>query len=724
MSTPEIFSNNQRPLYIHSGTSNTSFIQMSNMLHQFGVQNHLFMLYLYDPDLGSIDPHDPELSRDIKMKVVQEILINPWYYLREVVRIRQSGGSSQFQLNRGTLAMIYLIYAYINFLGILPRQTFKTFSVAAALGHIYKYGSKNTHMAFLNKDADGVKENLGRVRETFDSLPPWLNVSEKKDVTNIQRIETAINNNSIQTYPPAMDPVKADLKGRGLSYPILWVDEIEWIKYIDIVYTAMAPAHSTASLQAASNYSPFGKFMTTTPNYIDEPTAVFVEGQIIGQSVPFSEFMYDMAIPDLRAYIKQTSSNDVVHIEYTWQELGFTPEWYEYQCRNLNNDLKKIAREIDLKRTVSNDSSPYPEEHIIEAEQHIVHPYKDVYVNSRWILQLYRKLVPGRPIALSCDPAAGRRQDNTAILINDLLDMKPIAFFESNRIQPHETKDFIETLLDELFPNAIVVIESNFDEMLVGSLATGRHGEKLNWEYRVKYIKVREDNSMNEGGSRKERIREYGFNTNSSNRDKMFDITLEIALRTEPDSFIIPKILRDLRCLTVEKGKVQARKGMHDDSLMSWLFLRHMFYNQLEYPNFHRMRRELLGQWASSRENTDLQQDVALQEAKRRELMKDSSFAQNMTRIDRMRKFSSVINNNTSNANDLFAREMMETDMMGSGLSETTLLKAPSGQPLNQQPTFFHDDDGLHVSSGIVDPENKRRKKMNERARSLLGLNR
>ena len=98
-----------RMIYIHKETSNKSFLDMHHYLKSIGVQNNDFFLALIDTGLAGVDPRDPHLSPAMKARILQEVRINYWYFLREVVRIPEQGGDvnsgAKFKLHRGNLAM-------------------------------------------------------------------------------------------------------------------------------------------------------------------------------------------------------------------------------------------------------------------------------------------------------------------------------------------------------------------------------------------------------------------------------------------------------------------------------------------------------------------------------------------------------------------------------------------------------------------------------------------
>jgi len=92
-----------KSFYAHVGTKNKSFLRVSEILAEKGIKNNKFMLALFDPGLADIDPYDPNLSEEMQGRILAEIVRNPWMFLREVVRVRVSGGQVPYALHLGNL---------------------------------------------------------------------------------------------------------------------------------------------------------------------------------------------------------------------------------------------------------------------------------------------------------------------------------------------------------------------------------------------------------------------------------------------------------------------------------------------------------------------------------------------------------------------------------------------------------------------------------------------
>lgn len=214
---------------IQTNTKNLSFVKLYKELKEMGIKNNKFFLRLYDRDLLNVDPFSKTLSELEKKKIVAEIRKNPYYYLREVVRIPIPGGVQRFELHRGNLALTWCIFNSLDFIIELPRQRYKTVSIVSALSWVFHFNTSNTHMIFNNKSLGDAKNNLKRFKDTIDNLPNFVKeaISSSGDENNIEKISSARRNNKIEIVGPQITEAEADKAGRGMSIPVFWGDELE-----------------------------------------------------------------------------------------------------------------------------------------------------------------------------------------------------------------------------------------------------------------------------------------------------------------------------------------------------------------------------------------------------------------------------------------------------------------------------------------------------------------
>ena len=67
-----------KTILIHKSTTNQSFLDMHYFLKSKGIQNNDFFLALLDPGLAGVDPRDPNLSPNMKIRILQECRLNYW----------------------------------------------------------------------------------------------------------------------------------------------------------------------------------------------------------------------------------------------------------------------------------------------------------------------------------------------------------------------------------------------------------------------------------------------------------------------------------------------------------------------------------------------------------------------------------------------------------------------------------------------------------------------
>ena len=211
--------------YIHDlETKNLSFIQTAKDLHTLGIKNNVFFLKLYDKSLRKVDPHSPFLTDDQIIKIINECMINPWYFLREVVRIPDQGGKGvPYQLHRANLASTWCYLNGIDHYLVIPRQKGKTQSIIAILNWVFLLGTTNSEFMFLNLDQTAANLNLDRLKKQRDLLPPYLQfklvTSDDgkiiKETDNVKTLVNPVNNNKIIAKPSAKSIEAAEKIGRG-----------------------------------------------------------------------------------------------------------------------------------------------------------------------------------------------------------------------------------------------------------------------------------------------------------------------------------------------------------------------------------------------------------------------------------------------------------------------------------------------------------------------------
>lgn len=465
-----MYGQTQSTIYYHMSTTNKSFLEMHKYLEDSGIQNNKFMLALLDPDLARIDPYDPNLSRQMKTKVLRECLYNPWYFFREIVRIPDSGQASgvKFELSRGNLALLFCLMMNLNSFLELPRQCGKTISSLCWYLYLFNFGTANAEMSFLNKKLDDSKLNLQRLREIRDLLPSYLKMdqafapdgSRVKGKNNVETLQHPVNSNKVRTVPSARNKVAAASLMRGRTTPIIYIDEYGFIPYNSIIYTNMVPAFNTASQNAKRNGSPYGMLITTTPGMLttDEGVEAFTLKE---SATPFSERWYDLTKEQIYDIVGSNTNSNFVYIKYTYPQLGKSEEWFRNICILMRKDWDGIRREVLLEWSNSTENSPFRAEDLDTIKGLLRQPINTVLLLNKYELKIYEKMNLKYPSLIGVDVSGGYQRDSSAITVVDSFSTRVTAELNSNFISTPELARIIYEIVSKWLPNAVVNIERN-----------------------------------------------------------------------------------------------------------------------------------------------------------------------------------------------------------------------------------------------------------------------
>lgn len=578
-------------IYYDYNTNNKSFLDIHNFLKDTGVQNNSFFLVILDPTLIGVDPRDPRLNRVMKQKIFAECLRNYWYFIREVVRVPDSGGTVAggipYRLHRGNLAMNYcLIYNYNIFME-LPRQHGKTISICIRILWEFLFGTSNSEMMFINKKHQDAKDNLQRLKDLRGALPDYLQMAEQYGIDgkkvkardSIETLSNPSNSNKIKTMPGARNKVNAMSLGRGCTQPRQWYDEFAFIIHNDNIYKSATPAYKTASQNAKRNGAPYGILLTTTPGDMTTDHGKYAF-DVKENATVFSEQWYDMGKDQLDSLLEKNDKSTFVYIRFTYQQLGSDEIYFKEMVKDLMRDWSTIRREVLLEWSTSSDNCPFKKEDLNRIKLFVKEPIKTVLLLGFYQFNIYEQFVPDPrhvPI-IGVDVAGGYQQDASAITIIDAFDTRVKADMNCNYISIPDLIKCIYALVTEYFPNAIVNVERNggFGATVVSALVKSRI--KHNLYYEIKDRAIEESFNGNRLVKRKQRTKVYGLDSSHNMREMLIEILNERVLYHK-DKFISPIIHSQLETLEVKKnGKIEHSSNAHDDQIFSYLMALYVWY--------------------------------------------------------------------------------------------------------------------------------------------------
>ena len=577
----------QRIVYYHMATKNKSFLDMHHFLESIGIKNNKFMLALFDPDLAYVNPLDPNLNSMYKQKVFRECLCNYWYWLREVVRIPTPGGlSAKYELNRGNLAYNFCNMLNLNTFFEMPRQCGKTMSVLVRYLYIYTYGTTNSKIAFMHKDASGSRDNLQTLKDLRDLLPDYLKLAERplpdgktdKGKDNVTGLVNPFNNNAIRAYSSAVTRAKAASLLRGKTISNLWYDEFAFIPYNDIIYLNAAPALRTAFDIAEKNGSPYGVSITTTSGFL-ETSEGKVAYEMREKATEFAESFYDLTYDQLKTILNANKRSNFVHIIFGYQELGKDEAWFNRICLDMSLSWVDIRREVLLQWQAGVTDSPFDPDDLETIRSLVKPPISVVYLLGKYRFESYLQadtiLYP--PI-IGVDVAAGYKQDSSTITVIDSKTTKVLGCMNCNYISTVDLARCLEVMIKEWMPNAIVCVERNggYGTSVIANLIKAGCRANLYYEIKDKVVEERQDGVH--AYRQKIRTKVYGINSTKDVRKQLIDLLME-RVQYHKDKFISPIIYQELTGMQIKKnGKIEHSDATHDDQIFSLLMALYCWY--------------------------------------------------------------------------------------------------------------------------------------------------
>lgn len=569
--------------HVHLHTRNTSFLKMTLLLQEMGVSNCYFHLKLIDKGLKDVDPYDPDLSDEMKFRVMRECADNRWYFYREVFRVSENGagtgigGGSPFILNRGNLAYLWAMEMNISTYLIMPRQTGKTWAAIADFTWVHQFKKGSTLLHF-NKNQKDANENLGRIQSAIRMLPGYLqhssidnlDSSDKRRVKNNEKTIKNIIDSTIEAMASAGNESKADALARGRTSSKIWYDEMAFIFFNETIYSAATPAYEKATELAIKNGAPYAISITTTPGDLATPHGAFAY-KMMNDSIPFRENFYDLTRKKLYDRILNTPDKlPFVFIQFSYLQLGETEEWYLKRYKNLNNPLR-ARREYLLEWMNSNGNSPFdPDDVELVGELSRQREMNcEVYkLNKYFDMTIYSEYHGKKPVLIGVDVAGSIGRDSSAIVVANPETLHPMAIFKSNMIELSKLRKLIQTIVRKMYPNCILTIENNsVGKGLIDELRETPVGRVLYHEKKKRKI----DMSVN-SATRKRTVEsiEWGHNTNQVTRDQMME-TLESIVHNSPSHVGYKELYEEIRFLELKNGRIDHSSATHDDVVMAYM---------------------------------------------------------------------------------------------------------------------------------------------------------
>lgn len=579
-------------------TNNKTFLRFSGLLKAMGVKNHLFPLALHNAELQGIDPHDEErLTDEIKFKIVEEVIVNPWYYFREVSRAPGRSGSEPIKLraNRGNIGLFWSFYNHLTVLLIQPRQTGKSFNTDQLMTGLMQWHTKKSDILLLTKDSDLRDRNIDRLKAIQKVIPSYLRTNSKKDTDNKESMYNAVMENTYGTAVGQNSPSNASNAGRGFTVPIMHVDEIAHIKFIEEMLQAASPATTEARDIAKSAGAPYGNIYTTTAAKLDTASGKYIYKTFYQAGAAWSERFYDAEnVEALHLLVRNASTNDniVVVLDFNHRQLGFTDDWLRERIKLSNSN--RINAEIDFLNKWSRGSSASPLSP--EALKKIAaSELKDYYTEITEYGYIVRWYIPqdeikewkDKSLVLSLDTSDAIGNDEIGLVVLDPYTGRVLAVADINKTNLNKFNAWIFSWITN-FSKLVVMPERKSSAItLIDYLI------EMCVAYEIDPFKRIFNWVVNDKNENKERYKTinipmrkrhedvyvdykkfFGFGTSGSgrtSRDILYSQGLARAARFIGSTVNDSRLISQIGALTIKNGRIDHSAGLHDDLVVSWL---------------------------------------------------------------------------------------------------------------------------------------------------------
>lgn len=319
-------------------------------------------------------------------------------------------------------------------------------------------------------------------------------------------------------------------------------------------------------------------------------TSPGMEAQLLLENTQkWTEEMYDWDDEHIHNYMFVEGSNHIVYIEYSYTQIGKTREWFNNIADEIGNPLV-VRREILLQRLRGSSASPYDREdidYIIDCGQV---PIKTVYLQDYYEMKIYKDFDKSVPYIVGVDCSTGTVGDNNAFTVIDPYTIEPVAEFECSFCGETMYENILKELVKKYIPRSIVVIERNsvgdgiIDHLMYSPIAGNLYFDK-DKDLLGNTLKEHETiQSMLTKQAKRKTM--YGVYTSGASRETMFAI-LSNHVANYKEKFVGQNVIRDLsRLVKAPSGKIEAGKGFHDDSIMSYLIGLYVYYHGNNLPMF------------------------------------------------------------------------------------------------------------------------------------------
>jgi hypothetical protein len=574
-------------------TPNKTFLEFAGLLEDIGVENNKFMLTLMQPDLQGVNPYDPLLSDAMKLKIKIECTFNPWYFIREVMRVPPAAGDNPVKLNanRGNISLWWCFLNHIDYFLVQIRQTGKSLNSDGISVWYQVFGARNSRSNLFTK-GDLFKEHIARLKKLRNLLPKYLVNIVKKDTDNQKEFTNMSQGNRMVVYIPQKDEEAARNLGRGLTTPHSHTDEIAFLKNVHISLGVMLAGGGAARDEAELNGLPYGNIFTTTAGELDTTEGAYAYDLMTG-GAEWNDAFYDCHDQkELYDVVRKSCRNKeaiLINGTFNHQQLGFSDAWLRKKIAESRQTGDEVRRDFLNEWTSGNARNPLSKDTLRKIHQSVIKPtYLEIdkadHYSIRWFIPKaeVEAGIPNRELTMGVDTSNAVGRDNITGVIVDNSTLEVVGCWTVNDSNLTAFAMWLGKVIIRL-PKLTVVPEAKSSWIgILDTLLLTLPNYKVDPARRIYSTLV--DTSDESSADRKKynefigcrdsyrSYRKYfGFPTNKDLRGILYGPVLQEAAKKTGSLVRDSKLQGELSRLVERGGRIDHDQSGHDDHVISWL---------------------------------------------------------------------------------------------------------------------------------------------------------
>jgi hypothetical protein len=587
---------------IDTMTSNQSYVRLAKLYQKMGIRNNAFCLALINPQLQGLNPFDPDLTLEQMAMIAIECATNPWYYMREVARVPAigAGEATPFEGNRGNVALFWCFFNHVMTFLIQIRQTGKSLSTDLLMTLLMNFMCQNTEINLLTKDEILRKTNIDRLKKCIDELPPYLiQRNAKLDTNNTEAITIKALQNIYKTHVPQASEKGAYKLGRGLTSPIMHIDEAPFQPNVKIAVGSALAATGAAVDKVKAKGGMYGTIFTTTAGKIDDKDGAFVYG-LLQEAAVWTEKFYDAKnAQELEKMIRGASRGGGggvfrVNITLNHRQLGKTDAWLREKLEASTASGDDANRDYFNMWTAGSLTNPLPIS-VLKAISQSVKEVKHTEISpegyiTRWYIEeheIEERMRTSR-FVVGMDTSEASGGDDISLVMMDVETLEVIAAGTFNETNLITFASWVCSWLTRWETTTMIIERRSTGGMLMDYLLLMLPSMGVDPFKRVYNRVVQEYDEMPDRwkeiqvpmGRRPQEIyvrqkKAFGFSTSGglgqTSRSELYSTTLQLGAKRACHMVHDKSLIDQITSLISKNGRIDHPTGGHDDMVIGWL---------------------------------------------------------------------------------------------------------------------------------------------------------